>query len=99
MKDDQIRFKLVNNLGETINAESYTITSDATPALSCTTPPAPVTNWIAGDEKDFVFSGCSGGGYIKNERVEAKIALTYFAPATSTQPRHTVQGKILSIAQ
>ncbi|MBS3102914.1 hypothetical protein J4458_05730 [Candidatus Woesearchaeota archaeon] len=93
MKNNEIIFKLVNNLGEQITVQSISLTNDATPPLSCT-PPAAGFSWNPSDEKDFTFTSCSGGGFIKNEQVEAKVTLTYFAPATPSQPLHAVNGKI-----
>ena len=94
---DQVRFKLVNNLGEKITLNSFSITSDAADALSCTTLPTLTSNWDSGVEQDFAFSGCSGGGFIVGERTEAKITMRYHAPATPTQPEHDVNGKITAV--
>jgi len=93
MNSDNIGIKLVNNLGETITVESMTIEDNGEPKLDCTTKPTK-TGWLAGEEWNLLFQDCSGGGYIKKERVEAKISLTYYAEDTPTQPRHTVNGKI-----
>lgn len=102
MKDDginpQIMFRLTNNLNELINVQSVSITNDAIPPLSCTYL-APPFNWDAGDEVDFLFTSCSGGGFIKNERVEAKITLSFFAVNTPSNPIHTINGKIESRVQ
>lgn len=103
MKGDKITFRLVNNLGEPIDVNSVDINNDATPALNCnsayaifidgtawdeTSPWAPTEQW------DFEFSGCSGGGFIEDERVEAIVTLKYCSPATTACPEHTVNGKI-----
>jgi len=98
MNDDSVTMKLVNNLGETIDVVSTSITDNAEQALSCTVEPT-TTGWIAGDEWEVVFTGCSGGGYISKERVEAKISITYFAVDTPSQPRHTINGKLLGRVQ
>ena len=98
MNNDNIRIRLVNNLGETITVESTSVTDNNDPALSCTTLPT-TTGWNAGDELDLWFQGCSGGGYISKERVEAKISVTYYAENTPTQPRHTVNGKLFGRVQ
>ena len=100
---DEVRFKLVNNLGEEITLNSFSITSEAADALSCTTHPTLISNWESGVEQDFTFSGCSGGGFIVGERTEAKITMTYCAPATTGCPEtsdvdHTVNGKITAVA-
>ena len=95
MGESDIRIKLVNNLGETITVESMTISNNADPPLSCTISPTfPISVWIGGDEMEFLFQGCSGGGYLKGERVDAKSSLTYYAENTPSQPRHTVNGKL-----
>jgi len=95
--DDQIRFRLLNDIGETIQVTSMSVTNDATPPLSCT-PPANF-QWNDGDEKDFTFTSCSQGGFIKDERVEAEITIEYYAPATPSQPRHNIKGRITAILQ
>ena len=93
MNEDNIRIKLVNNLGETITVEEMTVTDNSESPLSCTVRPTK-TGWLSGDEWDLSLTGCSGGGYISKERIEAKITLKYFAVDTPTQPRHTVTGRL-----
>jgi len=70
-----------------------TVTDNSESPLSCTVRPTK-TGWLAGDEWDLSLTGCSGGGYISKERIEAKITLKYFAVDTPTQPRHTVTGRL-----
>jgi len=99
--DNQVRFRLVNNLGETINVKAYDMTNDAANPLSCTNP-ATVSNWLAGEERDFTFTGCTDGAFIQDERTEAKISMTYCAPATTgcltgSTVDHTVNGKITAV--
>ena len=99
MTATDVRIKLVNNLGETITAESMTITNKGNPPLSCSATivsglPLPLTGWETGRDTDFVFPGCSGGGYIPKERVEAKITLIYYAESTTGNPRHTITGNL-----
>ena len=93
MNEDNIRIKLVNNLGETITVEEMTVTDNSESPLSCTVSPTK-TGWLSGDEWDLSLTGCSGGGYLSKERVEAKISLTYYAVDTPTHPRHTVTGRL-----
>ena len=93
MEPGEIRIKLVNNLGETITVEEMTVTDNSESPLSCTVSPTK-TGWLSGDEWDLSLTGCSGGGYLSKERVEAKISLTYYAVDTPTRPRHTVTGRL-----
>ena len=93
---DQVRFKLVNNIGEKINVVGYSITNDALNPLSCTPPPT-FPNWLPGEQKDFIFSGCTGGGFIVRERADTKIAIDYCAPDTLGCPIHTLTGKISAV--
>ena len=93
MNEDNIRIKLVNNLGETITVEEMTVKDNSESPLSCTVRPTK-TGWLSGDEWDLSLTGCSGGGYLSKERVEAKISLTYYAVDTPTRPRHTVTGRL-----
>jgi len=98
---DEIRLRLVNNAGETINVKGYGISNDLPTPLSCILPSI-VTGWLAGQERDFIFTGCSGGGFIQNERAEAEIIITYCAPATTgcregPTVDHTLNGKIKAV--
>ena len=96
--NDEVRFKLVNNAGEKINVKDYSISNDLPTPLICTDPD-PLTNWLSGEERDFTFTSCSGGGFIDKERTEAEISITYCAPATAgcttgSSVDHTLSGKI-----
>jgi len=70
--DDKVNLRLVNNLGEEIDVKSITITNDAANPLSCTSPSS-FDGWQPGDERDFTFTGCTGGVFIAGQRAEAKI--------------------------
>ncbi len=89
----EIRFLLLNNIGEEVYVEGFDITNNADPPLECTGP-TNTPEWVSGEEKDFVFTNCQYGVFIEGERIEAKINFTYYAPLTPSQPRHTVRGKI-----
>ena len=91
----QVKVKLTNNLGEDITVNSLQITSDATPSISCSAmvPTVPF-GWTAATDKEFTFSGCSGGGYIAGSRVEIKISMNYFAVNTPSKPIHQINGKL-----
>ncbi len=93
---DEVRFRLVNSIGEVININSFGITNDAASPLTCT-PPLTVSGWQPGEEKDFAFTGCTGGAFIINERTDAKITMKYCAPATTNCPEHTINGKITAV--
>lgn len=98
---DQIRFRLVNNAGETVNVKGYTIGNDMPTPLSCSNP-STFSNWLSGEERDFTFTSCSDGGFIDNERTEAEISITYCAPATTgciagSAVDHTLSGKIKAV--
>jgi len=93
---DEVRLRLVNNAGETIDVKGYSISNDLPVPLSCADP-ATFNGWLAGEERDFTFTGCFDGGYIQNERTEAKISITYCAPATTLCPAHTINGKITAV--
>ena len=92
LKPSEVKFKLVNNLGENIRVTSLQITNDANPPISCT-PPAGF-DWAYTTEKDLTFTSCSGGAYIAGERVELKVSLSYYAVNTPSQPIHVINGKI-----
>ena len=96
---NQVRFRLVNNIGETVNVKSFSITNKDTSPITCNTAPASITvkcgnapqgvlpfNWNTGLDCDFTFSSCSGATFQKNFRTEADIAMIYCAPATPGCP-------------
>ena len=93
---NQVRLRLINNLGETINVNSFSITNDASSPLSCTAP-LPFNSWLPSEERDLVFSSCVNGAFIRNQRVEAKITVKFCAPATSECPEHVIMGKITAV--
>ena len=99
-KDDtrEIKFMLLNDVGEDIEVTSLEITNDANPSLSCTLPTTPFP-WSDDEEKNFIFTSCSGGDFIKGERIEAKITFNYYATKTTSKPSHQVKGKIVSKVQ
>ena len=95
----EVRLKLVNNVGEPLQVTSTTITDDAADALRCNlASPALPFSWQPGNEMDITFNTCIGGAFVVGQRAEAQITLTYYAPATPTQPKHTVNGKISAVA-
>ena len=92
LKSDEVKIKLVNNLGEDIQVTSLQITNDATPPISCTAPAS--FQWQHSTEKDLPFTSCSGGAYIAGERVELRITISYNALNTPSKPIHLINGKI-----
>jgi|TARA_Y100000294_G_scaffold173908_1_gene190946 hypothetical protein len=102
--NDIIKLKLVNNLGEEIRVDSFTVTNDASNPLICSSlaPGLPITSWLPGVEIDFTFSGCTNGVFIVGERTDARITMEYCAPATTGCPgnttvQHTINGKITAV--
>lgn len=88
----QVKVKLVNNLGEDIRVTSLQITNDANPPISCTPPEA--FDWTHATQKDLSFTSCTGGGYIAGERIDIRIAITYYAVNTPSRPIHLISGKV-----
>ena len=93
LRPNEVRIKLANKLGENIQLKSIKITNDATPPILCTAPATPF-DWTHATDKDLVFTGCTGGAYIADERVELKVTMSYFAVNTPSKPIHIVNGKI-----
>ena len=93
---NEIRLKLINNIGETVMVTNFDVTNDAALPLSCTIPAVPF-EWENGLEKDFVFSDCQNGAFIVGERAEAKIGMFYFAINTPSNPVHKANGKITAV--
>lgn len=92
LRPNEVRLKLVNNLGEDIQVNTVQITNDANPPISCAAPAA--FPWTRATEHELIFTPCSGGAYLPDSRVELRITLTYFAVNTPSQPLHVVNGKI-----
>ena len=92
LKPTEVKIKLINNLGEDIQVTSLLVTNDANPPISCTPPSS--FSWTHGIDKDISFTACSGGGYIAGERVELKVAISYYAISTPSKPIHLINGKI-----
>ncbi len=95
LQGSEVRIKLVNNLGEDVTINTLSITNDAAAPIICsTTVPVTPFTWDQSTEKDVVFQGCSGGGYLDGERVELGISLNYFAQNTPSRPIHVVNGRV-----
>ena len=90
---DEVRFRLVNGIGENVQITNFEITNDASSPLSCTAPITPF-DWTSGLELDFVFSTCIDGAFIIGERTEAKITIDYFAIDSPSKTPHEIKGKI-----
>jgi len=80
---DQVKFQLVNNLGEEldVDATGYKITDDGGNELCTGTPIG--FSWPSGQDHVFIFTGCTGGSFIAKSRAEAKISITYCAIGTN----------------
>lgn len=92
LKPAEVRIKLVNNLGEDIKVTSLQITNDANPPVSCTVPAS--FDWQHATENNIVFTSCTGGGYVPDQRIELKIMMNYYAINTPSKPVHSISGKI-----
>ena len=96
----EIRFRMVNNIGETVNVKSFSVKNEDVAPLTCNTDPALIKvkcgdaseedlisfNWKTGLDCDFTFTGCSGEAFKKKERTDAEITMTYCATATRGCP-------------
>ena len=87
-----VKFALVNGIGEKINVTGLTITNDAASPLVCDSPASFI--WLSGEEEDFIFTSCTGSNFISGERIEAKISMDYCAINTPGCPVHRINGKI-----
>jgi len=108
---NEIRFRLVNDIGETVNVKSFSITNRDVSPLICPDPvevncggvsEPPSFDWDPGMDCDFTFTGCSGATFQKKLRTEADISMTYCAIATLGCPGtsnvdHIVKGKIITV--
>ena len=94
-RPDEIRFKLVNNLGEDISVQSIHMTDNEDQTITCASVnPSPPFNWNFAAEQNIHFSSCQGGSYYSGERIDLKISMEYYAINTPSRPIHTIYGKI-----
>ena len=93
LRPTEVRVKLLNDIGEKITVTSAQITNSATSPISCTPPAVPFT-WDDSTQKEVIFTSCSSGGYISNERATLKFTLSYYAVNTPSQPLHTINGNV-----
>ncbi|MDP6648178.1 MAG: hypothetical protein QGH34_02190 [Candidatus Woesearchaeota archaeon] len=97
---NQIKFRLVNNIGEEIKVKTISIS----PPLDCSSTQSTPLDWESEGEIDFTFTlgDCPEEVFIEGERTEAQITMTYCAPATtgcleSEDVDHRINGKITAI--
>lgn len=110
--DGELKVKILNSIGGNIYIKSLEISNKESPRLVCTQtylntgsgevlfPPPSDPLWNAGKEIDIRFAGCSGGGYLKGDRVEAVVAIGYYSLETANPPTaettHLTKGRIIA---
>lgn len=91
----EVKFKLINDIGEDVNITSISITNNANPPISCIPNSTSVPiGWKASTEKDLTFRLCTGGAYNSNQRAELSISIGYYAHNSPAKTNHTIKGKI-----
>ncbi len=97
---NEIRFNLVNNIGEIIRVKSFSVKNDDVIPLACNTAPASIAvkcgdapagdltafDWNPGLDCDFTIQGCSSEAFKSGERTDADITMVYCATATTGCP-------------
>lgn len=100
---NEIRIKLVNNLGEDICVKKgIGVANDAVLPLNCDDPAIVTTSPCAADEwkwgqantQELIFKNCKDGAYTSNERIDARVTMTYYAINSPSKTMHIVNGKI-----
>ncbi len=94
-EEAEVRLRISNQLGEDLRITGWDITNDAEDPLTCDSPSA--QDFDKEDTIDVVFDNCAGGAFIKGERQNIKITMTYYAKSTPSQPVHTVKGRIVGV--
>lgn len=92
LKPAEVRFRLVNSLGEDIRVTGFQITDNSASPISCMAPAS--FDWAHSSEKDIVFTSCAGSAYIPGERAELRVSMSYYAVNTPSKPVHLINGKI-----
>lgn len=91
----EVRFRLLNNIGESIKIDSMSITNNAAQPLTCTEPGNLATQLDNDEYRDFAFTGCQNGAFISGERMRVTIKIRYYALRTPMpRPIHEVTGVI-----
>jgi hypothetical protein len=105
---NEVRFRLVNNIGEEVKVKSFSITNQLPTPLICDLPPTIACSdgtsgvpfdWERGVDCDIVFQNCQNGNFVAGERTDAQVKMTYCAPKTTgclltTDVDHTISGRI-----
>jgi hypothetical protein len=105
---NEVRFRLVNNIGEKVNVKTFSITNQHPTPLNCNLPPVidcsdgtsgMPFDWERGVDCDFTFQNCQNGNFVSKERTDAQVKMTYCATETSGCPAtsdvdHTISGRI-----
>ena len=96
----EIRFNLVNNIGEIIRVKSFAVTNEDVTPLACDTAAASIAvkcgdapagdliafDWNPGLDCEFTIPGCSSEAFKRSERTNAEITMVYCATLTSGCP-------------
>jgi len=94
--DGTIKVKLKNNVGELINIDSMSVSTESVTELICTGGPDITSVWPAGDIRDFTFSTCNSAavGAVLGEKSKVAITLKYYAVRSGPGFMHNVNGEV-----
>ena len=91
-----IKVRLKNNVGEPVNINSITASTESATALSCTTSPTVSGVWSPGEVKDLTWSGCNSDavGFVITDKSKAIIRVSYYEVKSGSAYAHDVNGEI-----
>ena len=95
----QISFLLVNSIGETIHVDNISISDDAARPLSCIPSQPSLSDWNNSVKKDFNLTDCTGGAFVRGERLNAKVELTYYSTTTGQSYKHKLFGRLIGVVE
>ena len=90
--------RLKNSAGDAIIVDSFSVSSEATTAYTCTGSPATGSTWNTGDIDDLAWTGCNGAaiGFVAGEKGKVSITVGYHLAKSSAIYSHEVAGEVFA---
>ena len=93
------KLRLKNGVGEPINVESISLTTEgATPYTGCTPSgfSLPFNSWKSSNTTDFAWVSCTGGGLIAGEKGKVLVTIRYHPVLSGSAYSRDVKGEVFS---
>jgi len=93
MNQSDIKLKLVNNFGTTVNVSSMNATTPDGFSCAAVGPSLPFT-WSEGSQMDINLTSCGGGGVISGDKFKFDVVVKWFDLKSSADYTHTTSGEV-----